>query len=176
MDESMTDCGLSDEEKASVYRVTAAVLHIGNVLLEEAGDGTAVQADSKPTLEGISTMIGLSAEALEKAICFKTINIGGEISDKGLSLEMAEYGKNALAKSIYSKLFDWIVASASSYLDLVRALYVLYGVKYIDLVSLALVSGPLQQVLPVPKGKRRRLHWCVILNRDCCSFNVTPFF
>ena len=65
------------------------MLHIGNVDLEESGDGTAVTEATKTTLAGIAAMLGLGADALEKAICFKTINIGGEISDKGLSLEQA---------------------------------------------------------------------------------------
>jgi len=110
MDESMTGCGLSDEEKASVYRVSAAVLHMGNVELEEAGDGTKITDGTKANLSGIAAMLGLDPDALEKGICYKTINIGGEISDKGLTLEQAQYGKDALAKSVYSKLFDWIVA------------------------------------------------------------------
>ena len=47
----------------------------------------------------------------------------------------------------------WIVQLASdSHLDLDRAPYLLYGVKYIDLVSLAPVSGRLAKVEPRPAG------------------------
>jgi myosin-6 len=110
LETSMTDCGLTPDEKSNIFRVTAAVLHVGNVKLEESGDGTKVQEETKPTLLGIAAMLGLDADAMEKGICYKTIQIGKEVSDKGLGLTDAQFGLNALAKAVYSKLFDWVVA------------------------------------------------------------------
>jgi myosin-6 len=109
MEKSMTDCGLEPTEKSNAFRVTAACLHIGNVVMEESGDGSGVSAATKPTLQGVAAMLGLDVAALEKAMCFKTISIAGTDSDRGLSVEVSTFGKNALAKALYSKLFDWIV-------------------------------------------------------------------
>jgi len=75
----------------------------------ESGDGSAVSEETKPILAGVAAMLGLGAEEVEKATCFKTIKIGGDTSDKGLNLTEAKQGKNALAKALYSKLFDWVV-------------------------------------------------------------------
>ena len=38
MEKSMTDCGLEAKEKSNTFRISAAVLHIGNLAIEEAGD------------------------------------------------------------------------------------------------------------------------------------------
>ncbi len=41
MEKSMNDCGFDGNEKANVFRVTAAVLHIGQIDFEEDGQGNA---------------------------------------------------------------------------------------------------------------------------------------
>jgi myosin-6 len=106
----MTDCALDPKEKSNIFRITAAVLHIGNILFEEEGDGCKVTAASETSANGVAQMIGLDAEALKTAIANKTIVIGGTESKKSLSLLNTNFNKNGLAKSLYSKLFDWIVS------------------------------------------------------------------
>jgi len=110
MEKSMTDCGLDAAEKSNVFRVSAAVLHMGDVSFEEVTDGAGVTSGSTATAQGIAAMLGLDPAAFQKALCYKTINIGGQTSDKGLDTTAALFGKDALGKALYSKLFDWIVA------------------------------------------------------------------
>jgi myosin-6 len=110
MEKSMHDCGLSGEEKSNVFRVSAGVLHMGNILFEESGDGSAISSDGKASLALVAKLIGIDADKLESALCFNEIKIGGETTKKSKPLADANHGRNALAKSLYSKLFDWIVA------------------------------------------------------------------
>lgn len=110
MEKSMTDVGLDAGEKSNVFRITAAVLHIGNIIMEESGEGSAVAADSKPVLNGVAGMLGIDAERLEKALCFTLMTVGGTESYKSKSVKQADFGRDALAKATYSKLFDSIIA------------------------------------------------------------------
>eukprot|EP00049_Salpingoeca_infusionum_P012421 m.227482 g.227482 ORF g.227482 m.227482 type:complete len:1222 (+) comp15178_c0_seq1:220-3885(+) len=110
MEKSMNDCGLTPQEKSDVFRLAAAVLHMGNVLFEESGQGSAISAEGQRSLQGVAKMLGLDADALNDALCFNVLTIAGEVSKKSKALADANHGRNALAKSIYSKLFDWIVA------------------------------------------------------------------
>eukprot|EP00038_Savillea_parva_P000948 m.100167 g.100167 ORF g.100167 m.100167 type:complete len:1317 (+) comp10335_c1_seq6:64-4014(+) len=109
MEKSMTDCGLEPKEKSNVFRITASVLHIGNIDFEEAGDGSSIQAACESSLMGVSQMLGLDGDAMRKALCFKTVTAGGVSSSVGMSPKAAQQNRNGLAKSVYSKLFDWIV-------------------------------------------------------------------
>lgn len=109
MEKSMTDCGFEAKEKSDVFRITAAVLHIGNIEFEESGDGCAIANTSETTVAGVAQMLGLDADEMKTNMCFKTVSVAGTESKVGLSKEVAANSRNALAKSIYSKMFDWIV-------------------------------------------------------------------
>lgn len=109
MEKSMTDCGLEPKEKSNVFRITASVLHIGNIEFEEAGDGSTISSNSEASLNGVAQMLGLDADAMRQALCFKTVTAGGVSSSVGMNPKTATQNRSGLAKSVYSKLFDWIV-------------------------------------------------------------------
>eukprot|EP00039_Didymoeca_costata_P018027 m.331854 g.331854 ORF g.331854 m.331854 type:complete len:1228 (+) comp16805_c0_seq1:138-3821(+) len=133
MEKSMTDCGLDPKEKSNAFRIAAAVLHIGNIDFEESGEGSKVNADSQASLKGVAAMLGLDAEAIEKALCYKMINIAGSTSAKGLTLEAARFGKDAVGKALYSKLFDWIVERCNKCFPYPKA----SSVNYIGILDIA---------------------------------------
>eukprot|EP00040_Diaphanoeca_grandis_P029379 m.172059 g.172059 ORF g.172059 m.172059 type:complete len:1230 (+) comp31666_c7_seq6:107-3796(+) len=109
MEKSMTDIGLDPKEKSNIFRITAAVLHIGNIEFEEVADGCKPSAESEASASGVAAMLGMDRDALMEAIAYKTMNIGGTDSKKALSMLDTRNNRNAFAKSLYSKLFDWIV-------------------------------------------------------------------
>eukprot|EP00041_Stephanoeca_diplocostata_P021489 m.501136 g.501136 ORF g.501136 m.501136 type:complete len:1227 (-) comp21837_c1_seq6:181-3861(-) len=109
MEKSMTDCAFEPGEKSNVFRITAAVLHIGNLVFEEAGDGCNISGSSEATLNGVAQMLGLDVDNMKQSMCYKTVSVAGTESKVGLNVKVATNSRNALAKSIYSKMFDWIV-------------------------------------------------------------------
>ncbi|KAL2081863.1 hypothetical protein ACEWY4_021681 [Coilia grayii] len=116
MSVAMKKIGLDDTEKLDLFRVVAGVLHLGNVDFEEAGStsgGCAIRNQSGQTLEHCAELLGLEEEDLRVSLTTRVMNTsaGGA---KGtikvpLKVEQANNARDALAKTVYSRLFDHVV-------------------------------------------------------------------
>jgi myosin-1 len=112
--DAMAAMGITDAEIDSVFRITSAVLLLGNV--DFKGDDKAAVADSSNGLvQMVASLLQCSQQLLSAALVTRSIQAGfsgsaGSNVTSFLSGEQARYTRDALAKAIYFRLFDFIVA------------------------------------------------------------------
>ncbi|NXG16670.1 MYO6 protein, partial [Grallaria varia] len=114
---AMKKIGLDDEEKLDLFRVVAGVLHLGNIDFEEAGStsgGCTPRARSQPALERCAALLGLDQDDLRGSLTTRVMlttagGAKGTVIKVPLKVEQANNARDALAKTVYSHLFDHVV-------------------------------------------------------------------
>ncbi|XP_072554883.1 myosin VIb isoform X4 [Paramormyrops kingsleyae] len=114
---AMKKIGLDDAEKLNLFRVVAGVLHLGNIDFEDTGStsgGCTLKNTSSPTLEYCAELLGLDQEDLKVSLTTRVMlttsgGTKGTVIKVPLKVEQANNARDALAKAVYSRLFDHVV-------------------------------------------------------------------
>ncbi|XP_054921732.1 unconventional myosin-VI isoform X4 [Dermacentor andersoni] len=118
LDRALQLMGLTDEERLSIYVAVAAVLHLGNVTFEESPDdsrgGSQVTAESEQSLRVAAALMGVDPDELRQSLLSRVMQtskggLKGTVYMVPLKAYEANNARDALAKAVYSKLFDFIV-------------------------------------------------------------------
>ena len=104
---AMEQIGFSLQQRKALLSVIGGILELGNVTPHADPEGTA--AIPMVSLESAASLLGLDEKELGKALMFRSVIIGADETDIPLSITQSKEARDALAKSLYSKLFDWIV-------------------------------------------------------------------
>jgi len=112
---SLGRLGVSESVQSSLWKILAALLHIGNVKI------TATRADcqlspSEPSLAKACELLGINAEEFAKWTVKKQLITRGEKIVSNLTAQQATVVRDSVAKYIYSSLFDWLVETMNTFL------------------------------------------------------------
>jgi myosin-5 len=100
--------GILPEEQMEIFRVLAAVLHLGDLQFAAAPNNGSSIKDPAP-LHRLGSILGVPEKELEAALLRKKIKAGAQEMVVNLIPEKAELGRDTLAMSLYSRLFLHIV-------------------------------------------------------------------
>ncbi|XP_010463346.1 PREDICTED: myosin-3-like [Camelina sativa] len=100
---------VSKEDQESVFAMLAAVLWLGNVSFAIIDNENHVEPEPDESLETVAKLIGCNINDLKLALSKRNMRVNNDTIVQKLTLSQAIDARDALAKSIYASLFDWLV-------------------------------------------------------------------
>ncbi|XP_047706447.1 unconventional myosin-Ig isoform X1 [Prionailurus viverrinus] len=112
--EAMRVIGFSPEEVDSVRRILAAILHLGNIEFVEMEEGGLEQGHvavaEEVLVDHVAELTATPQESVMRCLLSRTVASGGrELIEKGHTAAEASYARDACAKAVYQRLFEWVV-------------------------------------------------------------------
>ncbi|KAL2085414.1 hypothetical protein ACEWY4_018734 [Coilia grayii] len=116
-DEAFDVLGFTQEEKNSIYKLTGTIMHKGNMKFKQKQREEQAEADGTEDADKVSYLMGLNSADLIKALCHPRVKVGNEWVTKGQNVQQVSYAIGALSKSVYEKMFLWMVVRINQSLD-----------------------------------------------------------
>uniref|UniRef100_A0A8P4G0G5 Myosin heavy chain, fast skeletal muscle n=1 Tax=Dicentrarchus labrax TaxID=13489 RepID=A0A8P4G0G5_DICLA len=116
-DNAIDILGFTNEEKISIYKNTGAVLHHGNMKFKQKQREEQAEPDGTEEADKVAYLLGLNSAEMLKAMCYPRVKVGNEYVTKGQTVQQVKNSVTALAKSIYERMFLWMVIRINQMLD-----------------------------------------------------------
>jgi myosin-5 len=103
------------EDQSSLFDIVAGLLHLGQVefqaVFDAEGEGSSLSGaeDCTASMATVAALCGLSVADIVHTLTVRTIVAREETYVKKLTPVQASDARDAVAKAIYGRLFDWIV-------------------------------------------------------------------
>ncbi|KAH1182371.1 hypothetical protein KIL84_010125 [Mauremys mutica] len=109
--------GFTQEEKNSLYKLTGAIMHFGNMKFKQKQREEQAEPDGTEEADKSAYLMGLNSSDLLKGLVHPRVKVGNEYVTKGQTVQQVSYAVGALAKSVYEKMFGWMVTRINNTLE-----------------------------------------------------------
>ncbi|GAB7357247.1 hypothetical protein MBLNU459_g8226t1 [Dothideomycetes sp. NU459] len=106
--ESLSRIGVSEVQQSQLWKILAALLHIGNIKIVATRSDSQLSA-SEPSVAKACELLGIDPNEFAKWTVKKQLITRGEKIMSNLTQQQAVVVRDSVAKYIYSSLFDWLV-------------------------------------------------------------------
>lgn len=118
---AMLNLGFEPDNQKSVWSFLSAILNIGNVQFSPDKSITSADASkivNTDCLATVSKLLSVDVASMAKALTTRSITTGAGRANSSINVYLdvaqAEFSRDSLAKTLYDKIFDWVVTKINS--------------------------------------------------------------
>ncbi|XP_064169741.1 unconventional myosin-Va isoform X3 [Anguilla rostrata] len=101
--------GINESSQMGLFQILAAILHLGNVDVKDRDADSSSIPPNNNHLTIFCDLMGVTYQDMSHWLCHKKLKTASETYIKTIPKLQAINARDALAKHIYAKLFNWIV-------------------------------------------------------------------
>ncbi|XP_012509379.1 PREDICTED: myosin-1-like [Propithecus coquereli] len=116
-DSAIEILGFTSDERVSIYKLTGAVMHYGNMKFKQKQREEQAEPDGTEVADKAAYLQNLNSADLLKALCYPRVKVGNEYVTKGQTVQQVYNAVGALGKAVYEKMFLWMVTRINQQLD-----------------------------------------------------------
>uniref|UniRef100_H2R221 Unconventional myosin-XVI n=1 Tax=Pan troglodytes TaxID=9598 RepID=H2R221_PANTR len=106
--------GFSSLEVENLFVILAAILHLGDIRFTALNEGNSAFVSDLQLLEQVAGMLQVSTDELASALTTDIQYFKGDMIIRRHTIQIAEFFRDLLAKSLYSRLFSFLVNTMNS--------------------------------------------------------------
>ncbi|KAF6780472.1 hypothetical protein AHF37_00056 [Paragonimus kellicotti] len=131
--EAMNIMGISAEDQCAIFKIISAVLHLGNLDFQQERNSDQATLPDTSVAQKISHLLGIPLNDMTKAFLKPRIKVGKDLVTKAQTKTQVEFAVEAISKSIYERLFLWLVARINKTLDRAKRT----GASFVGILDIA---------------------------------------
>jgi len=116
-DEAFDTLGFSQPDKDGLYTATIAVCYLGNSKWKQKGREEQAEPDGMDEVTKAAKMMGIDPDFFVDTFMKPKLKVGKDFVKKGQNKDQVAFAISATSKSLYARMFDWIVLLVNDSLD-----------------------------------------------------------
>merc|ERR1739838_274771 len=116
-DTALDTLGFNQDQKDGLYKGTIAIAYIGNQKWKQKGREEQVEPDGMDMVTRAADLLGIEVDYFVDTFMKPKLKVGKDFVKKGQNVDQVNFSVSATAKSLFARMFDWVVALVNDSLD-----------------------------------------------------------
>merc|ERR1712240_469556 len=116
-DEAFDTLGFSQDDKNGLYTATIAICFLGNSKWKQKGREEQAEPDGMDEVTKAAKLMGVEPDFFVDTFMKPKLKVGKDFVKKGQNKDQVAFAISATSKSLYARMFDWIVLLVNDSLD-----------------------------------------------------------
>merc|ERR1712212_450822 len=116
-DEAFDTLGFTQTDKDGLYKATIAICFLGNAKWKQEGREEQAEPDGMEEVTKAAQLMGCDADFFVDTFMKPKLKVGKDFVKKGQNKDQVAFAISATSKSLYARMFDWIVLLVNDSLD-----------------------------------------------------------
>merc|ERR1719228_1838955 len=116
-DTALDTLGFLQDQKDGLYRGTIAIAYIGNQKWKQKGREEQAEPDGMEMVSKAASLLDIEVDFFCDTFMKPKLKVGKDFVKKGQNVDQVNFSVSATAKSLFARMFDWVVAIVNDSLD-----------------------------------------------------------